>query len=174
MTPRRRRPAFIATAVALALLGALLLGEMLARTRGLKPFSAQPVDLRVEPGGKLFRALDDGGFGHFPGEFKVTLPTGYSFRVTHGTNGLRVTHPPLAPDEKRRPELWILGCSLTHGWSLNDQDTYPWRVQAALPEFEVVVARAYGLDRDAFASVLSAFPKLSAEEREALLCKDLW
>ena len=43
-----------------------------------------------------------------------------------------------------------------------------------LPELEVVVARAYGLDRDAFASVLSAFPKLSAEEREALLCKDLW
>ena len=138
MTPRRRRPAFIATAVALALLGALLLGEMLARTRGLKPFSAQPVDLRVEPGGKLFRALDEGGFGHFPGEFKVTLPTGYSFRVTHGTNGLRATHPPIGADAKLRPELWILGCSLTHGWSLNDEDTYPWRVQAALPEFEVV------------------------------------
>lgn len=138
MTPRRRRPAFIATAVALALLGALLLGEILARTRGLKPFSAQPVDLRVEPGGKLFRALDEGGFGHFPGEFKVTLPTGYSFRVTHGTNGLRATHPPLAVAAKPRPELWILGCSLTHGWSLNDEDTYPWRVQAALPEFEVV------------------------------------
>ena len=138
VTPRRRRPAFIATAVALALLVALLLGEIFARTRGLKPFSAQPVDLRVEPGGKLFRALDEGGFGHFPGEFKVTLPTGYSFRVTHGTNGLRVPHPPLAADAKPRPELWILGCSLTHGWSLNDEDTYPWRVQAALSEFEVV------------------------------------
>jgi hypothetical protein len=136
--PRRKRPAFIAAAVLLALLVAALIGEVVARVAGFKPFSAQPADILVEPGGKLFRVLPEGGFGHFPGEFKVTLPTGYQFRVTHGTNGLRATHPPLAPDAKPRPELWILGCSLTHGWSLNDEDTYPWRVQAALPEFEVV------------------------------------
>lgn len=136
--PRRKRPAFIAAAVALALGVAFLAGEGVARMRGFKPFAAQPPDIRVEPGGKLFRALPDGGFAHLPGGFKVTLPTGYSFRVTHGTNGLRATHPPPAPDAKPRPELWILGCSLTHGWSLNDEDTYPWRVQAALPEFEVV------------------------------------
>ena len=129
---------FIAAAGLLALMVAALVGEIVARSRGMLPFAAQPADIRVEPGGKLFRVLPEGGFGHFPGEFKVTLLTGYEFRVTHGTNGLRVTHPPLAPDEKRRPELWILGCSLTHGWSLNDEDTYPWRVQAALPEFEVV------------------------------------
>lgn len=136
--PRRRRPAFIAAAALLALLVAALVGELFARVRGFKPFSAQPADLRVEPGGKLFRALPEGGFAHFPGAFQVTLPTGYQFRVTHGTNGLRVTHPPLAANAKARPELWVLGCSLTHGWSLNDEDTYPWRVQAALPEFEVV------------------------------------
>lgn len=45
---------------------------------------------------------------------------------------------------------------------------------AELPELEVAVARAYGLDRDAFARALSAFPKLSVDERETLLCKDLW
>ncbi len=43
-----------------------------------------------------------------------------------------------------------------------------------LPGLEVAVARAYGLDRDAFASVLPAFPKLRAEERDALLYKELW
>ncbi|NBR84027.1 MAG: SGNH/GDSL hydrolase family protein [Verrucomicrobia bacterium] len=136
-TPRRR-PAFIAAAVGLALLVAVSLGEIVARVSGFKPFSAEPANLRVEPGGRLFRPLPEGGFGHFPGAFKVTLPDGYEFRVTHGTNGLRVTHPPLAANAKPRPELWVLGCSLTHGWSLNDEDTYPWRVQAALPEFEVV------------------------------------
>jgi hypothetical protein len=46
--------------------------------------------------------------------------------------------------------------------------------EAELPDLEIAVARAYGLDRDAFDCVLSAFPKLTAEEREALLCKDLW
>ncbi len=122
----------------LALLVVAVVGELILRASGFKPFAAHPADIRVEPGGKLFRPLPDGGFAHCPGAFQVTLPTGYQFRVTHGTNGLRVTHPPLAVDVKARPELWILGCSLTHGWSLNDEDTYPWRVQAALPEFEVV------------------------------------
>lgn len=134
----RRRLAFIVAATALALLLAALIGEGLARARGLKPFAAQPANIQVVPDGKLFRALPEGGFAHFPGAFKITLPTGYEFRVTHGTNGLRVTHPPLVSEAKVRPELWILGCSLTHGWSLNDEDTYPWRVQTALPEFEVL------------------------------------
>ena len=135
---RRKRRVFAVVALLLALLAATVVGEVVARARGLKPFAAQPPDIKVEPGGKLFRPLPEGGFGHFPGAFKVTLPTGWQFRVTHGTNGLRVTHPPLAPDANPRPELWLLGCSLTHGWSLNDEETYPWRVQAALPEFEVV------------------------------------
>ncbi|NBV21189.1 MAG: SGNH/GDSL hydrolase family protein [Proteobacteria bacterium] len=122
----------------MALLVAAALGEVVARVSGFKPFAAEPANIRVEPGGKLFRALPEGGFGHFPGEFQVTLPDGYQFHVTHGTNGLRFTHPPRPAGAKPRPELWILGCSLTHGWSLNDEDTYPWRVQTALPEFEVV------------------------------------
>ena len=138
--PGRARPrrGFGIAAIGLALLVAFGFAELALRLQGRQPFSAQPADIRVEPGGKLFRPLPDGGFGHFPGEFQVTLPTGYQFRVTHGTNGLRSTHPPRAPETKPRPELWIMGCSLTHGWSLNDEDTYPWRVQAALPEFEVV------------------------------------
>jgi len=134
----RKRRVFAVAALLLALLAAAVIGEIVARARGLKPFAAQPPDIKVEPGGKFFRPLPDGGFSHFPGEFKVTLSTGYEFRVTHDTNGLRVTHPPRATDAPARPELWILGCSLTHGWSLNDEDTYPWRVQSALPEFEVV------------------------------------
>lgn len=135
---QRKRRVFAVAALLLALVAAAVIGEIIARARGLKPFAAAPPDIKVDPGGKFFRPLPEGGFGHFPGAFKVTLPTGYEFRVTHDTNGLRVTHPPPAPDAKPRPELWILGCSLTHGWSLNDEDTYPWRVQAALPEFEVV------------------------------------
>ncbi len=134
----RKRRVFATVALLLALLLAAVIGEVIARVRGFKPFAAQPPDIKVEPGGKFFRPLPEGGFGHFPGAFQVTLPTGYEFRVTHDTNGLRVTHPPRADAAAARPELWMLGCSLAHGWSLNDEDTYPWRVQAALPEFEVV------------------------------------
>jgi hypothetical protein len=42
------------------------------------------------------------------------------------------------------------------------------------PEVEVRVARAYGLRRDAFATILDAFPGLTAEERAAHLAKELW
>ena len=133
-----RRRVFAAVSFGLALLVAAVGAEIGLRLLGQHPFSAQPADIRVEPGGRLFRALPEGGYSHFPGEFAVTLPSGYQFHLTHGTNGLRITHPPRGPDAKPRPELWILGCSLTHGWSLNDEDTYPWRVQMALPEFEVV------------------------------------
>jgi hypothetical protein len=69
----------------------------------------------------------------------VTLPGGYSFTVTHFPSKLRITHP-LATytDRRSKPEIWIMGCSFTHGWSLNDQDTYPWLLQARLPQYVVV------------------------------------
>lgn len=134
----RKRRVFAGAALLLSSLLAAGIGEVAARMGGFKPFTAQPPAIQVEPGGKFFRPLPEGGFGHFPGTFKITLPSGYEFRVTHGPNGLRVTQPPRATEAPARPELWILGCSLTHGWSLNDEDTYPWRVQVAMPEFEVV------------------------------------
>ena len=71
--------------------------------------------------------------------FDVTLPNGYTFHLTHLPSTLRVTHPlqtyPVVP---ARPEIWIFGCSFTHGWSLNDDETYPWLLQDRLPEYELV------------------------------------
>jgi hypothetical protein len=59
--------------------------------------------------------------------------------VTHRENGLRITRPLAAYDDGvSRSQLWILGCSYTHGWSLNDEETYPWLVQERLPDYEVV------------------------------------
>jgi Alw26I/Eco31I/Esp3I family type II restriction m6 adenine DNA methyltransferase len=43
-----------------------------------------------------------------------------------------------------------------------------------MPELEVAVARAYGIARDEFASMLGAFPKLTAAERAAHLRSELW
>jgi lysophospholipase L1-like esterase len=69
----------------------------------------------------------------------VTLPEGYAFTVTHLPNTLRVTHPlPTDAHERPTPEIWIFGCSFTHGWSLNDQETYPWRLRERFPGYEVV------------------------------------
>ena len=43
-----------------------------------------------------------------------------------------------------------------------------------MPELEVAVARAYGITRDEFASMLGAFPKITAAERAVHLRSDLW
>lgn len=73
-----------------------------------------------------------------PGTFKVTLPGNYSFRITHLPNGLRITHPLDTYPGKAKKEIWIFGCSFTEGWTLNDEETYPWLIQEQVKDYELV------------------------------------
>jgi hypothetical protein len=113
--------------------------EIFARLKGFRPWiPSQDRPMRVV-GGSLGRPHPTLGHAYSPGRFVVTLEDGYSFRVTHRENGLRITRPLAAyEDGVSRSQLWILGCSYTHGWSLNDEETYPWLVQERLPDYEVV------------------------------------
>ena len=143
-SPRRKRALF---ALYLGLLLVLLAGggEIVARLKGVRPYQLAPINIaKVEPGGKFYTPHPDRGYTQLPGQFKITLTDGYTFTVTHDTNGLRITHPPSAPVTPPKQGIWILGCSLTHGWSLNDAETYPWLVQQALPGREVVNAGMMG------------------------------
>jgi hypothetical protein len=127
--------------VSLALMATLTLAaaELLARLTGIHPWAKGDFKIHVTPGGRLFTPHPTRGYAQLPGTFVLTLADGYSFTMTHLSSGLRITHP-LATytDTRSKPEIWIMGCSFTHGWSLNDQDTYPWLLQAHLPEYEVV------------------------------------
>ncbi|MCX8157387.1 MAG: SGNH/GDSL hydrolase family protein [Verrucomicrobiae bacterium] len=120
----------------LALLLALALLEGVARLLGHRPFAPATVNLKVEPGGRLFQAHPKLGYTHVPGQFTVTLADGYTFKMTHDTNTLRLTHSP-GQKKPARPGLWVMGCSFVHGWSLNDEETMPWQLQQLLPEYEV-------------------------------------
>lgn len=135
---RRRRRRWLALAIfgTLTLFVAAGLLEGLARVLGHRPFKPSTVSINVEPGGRLFQAHAVLGYTHIPGSFTVTLPDGYTFRMKHDTNTLRVTHPP-SGDRTQRPGLWVMGCSFVHGWSLNDEDTMPWKLQEMFPEYEV-------------------------------------
>lgn len=56
------------------------------------------------------------------------------FTVTIGEDGYRIT------GRRRvggRPVLVLHGCSFTWGYLLNDEETYPWRLQERLPEYAV-------------------------------------
>lgn len=121
--------------VALSLAGT----EFVLRHEGVKPWGMSDIHIRVEPGGKLFTKHSSLGYMHIPGRFTVTLDTEYSFRVTHLPNTLRITHPLASYDATSdKQEIWIFGCSYTHGWSLDDDQTYPWLLQERLQEYEVV------------------------------------
>jgi hypothetical protein len=109
---------------------------------GLGPWTKQKTSIKVEPGGTFFVKHPTLGYTHIPGAFHVTLPDGYAFDVTNLPNTLRKTHPLAAHDSvatsDMKDEIWIFGCSFTHGWALNDSDTYAWLLQERLPQYEVV------------------------------------
>ncbi len=70
------------------------------------------------------------GYTHLPGKYYVTLNDNYTFVTTHKKNSLRITHP-IADDSNYidKSKIWIMGCSFTHGWSINDEETFAWLVQ---------------------------------------------
>lgn len=112
---------------------------MTLRWLGYQPWQVKDVKITVEPGGKFFTKHPTLGYTHLPGEFNVTLPDGYDFKVTHRADTLRITHPlDTYSAESSKAEIWIFGCSFTHGWTLNDDETYPWLLQQQLPQYEVV------------------------------------
>lgn len=114
-------------------------GEIYVRSKGHKPFERFKPDIRVEPGGKYFKKDPDLGYTHLPGKFKITLKKKFTFATTHRTDSLRLTHP-VEQDINftDKEKIWILGCSITHGWCLNDEETYPWLLQEKIPQYEII------------------------------------
>ena len=113
--------------------------EVVLRVAGYKPWQIENADVAVEPKGNFFTKDSELGYKHLPGKFKVTLNGNYSFNATHLNNSLRITHPLNTYNQSStKPEIWILGCSFTYGWSLNDSETYAWLLQAKLPQYEIV------------------------------------
>jgi len=123
-------------AIASTLLVCLGLAEVGARLAGETPWRPPPLDVRIEPGGSLFERDPRLGYRHRAGRYQVT--EGFlRFGLTHDAAGLRATHAERARDP-RRPELWIFGDSITHGWSVDDAETYAWLLQERFPHLEVV------------------------------------
>lgn len=114
------------------------IGEVVARAKGYRPWNPRPVDVRVEPGGSLFRPHPTLGYAHRPGRYAITLRGAYTFHVTNDEDGLRATAPADAAADRPAPGIWIFGGSFVYGWSLNDDETFPWRVQEAFPRRPVV------------------------------------
>lgn len=108
-----------------------ILAEVGLRLLGYHPDSPKyKLDIKVEPSGTYFKKDSILGYTHLPGKFFVTLNGNYTFVTTHKENSYRITHP-IADDSTYldKPKIWFVGCSFTHGWSINDEETFPWLVQ---------------------------------------------
>ena len=114
--------------------------EVVLRAQGKRPWTPVERQMTVEPGGKLYAPHERLGYGLYPGAYEVTLlGTGYTFHIAHDEHGRRRTsRPGDARITGARGEIWILGCSMTYGWSVDDEDSYPWVLQQSLPDYRVV------------------------------------
>lgn len=124
---------------AIVLLLAFAVLELRLRSLGHKAFVRPDCWVDVHPGGRLVQGHPELGYRYLPGAYTVTLYEAFSFRMTHEDDTLRVTRPNRdeeGPDGRR--EVWIFGCSLAHGWSLNDDETFPWLLQREFPEVRLV------------------------------------
>jgi hypothetical protein len=121
--------------VGLVVLGCVVLAELVTRALGREPWRVQQAPIVVEPGGSLFEPDSRLGYRHRAGRYQVRNGS-LEFTVTHGPDTLRITRPD--PTPTARPGLWVFGCSLTHGWLVQDEETFPWALQQRFPRLDVV------------------------------------
>lgn len=136
---RRKKLLFYLIAYALIALVLFAFCETVARLKGFRPYTVRQAEIAVEPGGKFFRAHPALGYTHLPGQYRITLSGTYVFRATNLENTLRATHPLETYNAAdARPQIWILGDSITYGWSVSDEEAYPWILHERLKDYEVV------------------------------------
>ncbi len=159
---RPNRRWFAAATVLIATTFAMLFAEVALRVVGISPLESEYERCKVvvlddeltsaaeweNPDLKIFRPDEELGYTHLPGRFKVTLQDGFEFTMQHGEDTLRLSRPAGTEFENDDlPEVWVFGCSFTHGWSVNDDETFPWQLQELMPGHKVTNYGVGGYDQ---------------------------
>jgi hypothetical protein len=114
--------------------------EVGLRRLGITPFDPDAVramvgTIAVEPGGRLVEPDPTLGFVNVRGKVDVTFGD-LEFSATHDEQRHRITNSNPANDAGRE-EIYIFGCSIAHGFGVDDEETFPYLLQQAAPSWKV-------------------------------------
>ncbi|MBE0647860.1 MAG: hypothetical protein IH596_08755 [Bacteroidales bacterium] len=114
--------------------------EIGLRVIGFKPdiLSKGPT-IRLEPPGNFFIKDSVVGYGNKPGTYKLWFTDDYFCINTNDSAGCRITKPLQDyPLYEGKESIWLYGCSNSYGWSLNDWEAYPYKLQQKNPEINLI------------------------------------
>ncbi|MCF8308724.1 MAG: hypothetical protein K9I68_06920 [Bacteroidales bacterium] len=137
----KRKLFFYSLSAVIILLVVFAIGEAGVRYLGYK--SAHPSnrpDIKVEPGDSFYTRDSLLGYMHLQGNYKIIIKDTLVFNVSNTMYGkLRRTHPPEKDSlYKTKDKIWVMGGSCTYGWSISDEETYPWKLQELIKDYEVI------------------------------------
>jgi hypothetical protein len=141
----------------------LAVAEGVARLKGFEPWTYHSIDQHEPDIFEYNPVLGwDAKIGNYinPSYDPTTLPTHLS--IIRGAG--RRTSKDQTHVHTNRPKMFFVGCSFTMGWAINDEDTFPWKVQARFPSHEVL---NYGL------AGYGTYQSLLVLERELLEVNDV-
>jgi hypothetical protein len=72
--------------------------------------------------------------GDYENEICKTMT--YKWNYEHDMEGCRLTSPGTEVFDDR-PVIHVIGCSITYGQSVNDHETYPWRLQKRFDRYRI-------------------------------------
>ncbi len=123
----------------------IVISEFALQAIGRKPYDIQQKASIAEVSERRFFQADTLlGYKHCKGQFNLQLHNGnYQFSTTHLESTLRKSAPNAENNILSKDEIWLMGCSFIYGWSLNDEETYAWKLQRKLPQYQI---RNYGVN----------------------------
>ncbi|UKN01776.1 hypothetical protein K6119_18800 [Paracrocinitomix mangrovi] len=75
------------------------------------------------------------GFQLNPGVYEMTLNEGHHFKATHLNDGTRLT---VGKSDSAKANIHLLGCSITYGYGVNDEQTFASVLQKKFPDYNII------------------------------------
>ena len=126
----------------------IFLFEFYLRNIGITPYGYKKRSISVYPEKPFFIKDSILGYKHSPGDYEITLSNAWDkdpkedstfiFNVKHLQNGNRSTGIYDSEKYSYMNEIWVFGCSFTHGWSINDEETFTSLLQKRYREYKFI------------------------------------